>query len=282
MVRIAPLYARAGPTLGAGDAGVALALRYSQCMDLVAAYRSIYDRLVDLATDLTAENIATTVIPTPDWSVKDTYSHLVGAIDDMITGTLDGYGTDAWTAVHVESRATHSLEEVCQEWSQRVSVFEALLESTGQKHVGLVAGSWTHEQDIRGSLGLKGVGDTGGMHATLELLDRLGPHIDKAGLPGTPHRGVESDVDPRKPAGCSDIDHNGLRGCAARIRAPKSPTGTGNGLARRRGTIPIRDRCLRSGDKRHHRLNSDSGIGSFGMAYVMVAVADRRSDCPTS
>ena len=44
--------------------------------------------------------------------------------------------------------------------------------------------AWTHEQDIRGSLGLKGVGDTGGMHATLELLDRLGPHIDEAGLPG--------------------------------------------------------------------------------------------------
>ena len=153
-------------------------------MDLVAAYRSIYERLVDLATDLTAENIATTVIPTPDWSVKDTYSHLVGAIDDVVTGTLDGYGTDAWTAVHVATRAAHTLEEVCHEWSLRVPDFEALLESTGQKHVGLVAGSWTHEQDIRGSLGLKGVGDTGGMHATLELLDRLGPHIDEAGLPG--------------------------------------------------------------------------------------------------
>ena len=153
-------------------------------MDLVTAYRSIRERLLDLGEDLSDDDISTTVIPTPDWTVKDTYAHLVGAIDDMLSGTLDGYGSDAWTAVHVTARSSHSLEQLCDEWRGLASDFETFLESTGDENVGIVAGSWTHEQDIRGSLGLKGVGDTGGMDATLELLHRFGRSVDDAGLPG--------------------------------------------------------------------------------------------------
>lgn len=153
-------------------------------MDLASGYRSIRERLTDLAMDLTDDEVATTVLPTPAWTVKDTYAHLVGAIVDVLAGNLDGYGSDAWTAAQVTARSDASLESLCHEWAAAAPDFEQLLADTGMEHVGLVAGSWTHEQDIRGSLGLRGVGDTIGMEATLEQVDRIGRRIDELELPG--------------------------------------------------------------------------------------------------
>ena len=151
-------------------------------MDLVNAYRSTHGRLIDLESDLTADESSTTVTPTPAWSVKDAYAHLVGAIDDILTGNLDGYGTNAWTAVHVTDRQSDSLGAICREWCKRAPEFEKLLASTGDQYLGLVAGSWTHEQDIRGSIGLRGIRATGGMHATLEQVDEIGARIDATGI----------------------------------------------------------------------------------------------------
>lgn len=153
-------------------------------MDLASGYRSIRERLMDLATDLTEDEIATTVLPTPDWTIKDTYAHLVGAIVDVLSGNLEGYGSETWTAAHVTARSDASLEAICHEWSSAGPDFERLLDETGMQHVGLVAGSWTHEQDIRGSLGLRGIGATVGMEATLDQVDRIGRRIDDLDLPG--------------------------------------------------------------------------------------------------
>ena len=150
-------------------------------MDLADAYRSIRGRLVDLAADLTEEESTLTVLATPAWDVRDTFAHLVGAIDDVLTGTLEGYGTEAWTAAHVTSRTGDTLKTICAEWSRRAPDFEQLLDSTANTYAPLIAGTWTHEQDIRGSLGLKGVGDTGGMELTLDLVDDIGGRIDSAG-----------------------------------------------------------------------------------------------------
>ena len=63
-------------------------------MDLVAAYRAIYERLIMLSSDLTDDEAATTVLPTPAWSVKDTIAHMVGAIDDVMAGNLEGFVDD--------------------------------------------------------------------------------------------------------------------------------------------------------------------------------------------
>ena len=153
-------------------------------MDLVNAYGSIRERLIDLAGDLTDAEVGRTVLPTPAWDVRDTYAHLVGAIDDLLTGNLEGYGTDAWTAAQVTKRAEDSLETICSEWTALAPAFESFLADTGLQYAALVAGSWTHEQDIRGSLGLNGIGDTGGMEATLEQVDDMGRRIDSEGLGG--------------------------------------------------------------------------------------------------
>lgn len=151
-------------------------------MDLASAYGSIYQRMIDLASDLTDDEAATTVIPTPAWTVKDTYAHLVGAADDVMHQRLDGYGGDDWTAAQVSARSNVSLQGVCSEWTELLDDFCTFLGGSGDRYVGLVGGSWTHEQDIRGSLGLRGVGDTGGMEATLELLPRFAEPIDAARL----------------------------------------------------------------------------------------------------
>ena len=151
-------------------------------MDYVAAYRSTRERCLDLAQDLTDDEITQTVLPSPAWTVKDTYAHMVGAIVDVMAGNMDGFATDAWTAAQVTARADASLEQICHEWMRVGPEFEAAFDP--DHHTGLVAGSWTHEQDVRGSLGLRGVGDTGGMEATLEQVDRIGPRIDEAGLAG--------------------------------------------------------------------------------------------------
>ena len=57
--------------------------------------------LVAGADDAALDTIAPA---TPDWTVHDLLAHLVGVTADIVSGNLDGVGTDAWTAAQVEAR----------------------------------------------------------------------------------------------------------------------------------------------------------------------------------
>ncbi len=151
-------------------------------MDHVVAYRQSRERLTDLAADLSGENRAAIVPASPAWTVKDTYAHVVGAAADVVHGRLDGAGGDAWTAAQVEARATHGLEQILEEWDGIGPRFEASLAAAPDALWRFVSGTWLHEQDIRGAIGLRGLRDTEGGAVALRLVDAVADRVDSAGL----------------------------------------------------------------------------------------------------
>jgi hypothetical protein len=121
---------------------------------------------------------------TPEWRGRDVLAHLVGVDVDVLTGCLEGVGTDAWTAVQVDARRGQSVADLCAEWDVAGPKVEAMAATFGD-----VAGQWvfdacTHEHDLRLLLGVPGARDT---DAVVEggtwILDRLGARLDATGRP---------------------------------------------------------------------------------------------------
>ena len=126
-------------------------------MDIAAVYATTRAQLLDQASGLDARSAATLVPATPGWTVKDVYAHLAGVASDSLGGVLDGAGTPPWTARQVSSRADRSLGEVCDEWAS-LGV-EEWLAGVGSRGSFTAFDVWTHQQDIQGALGRRGVRD---------------------------------------------------------------------------------------------------------------------------
>jgi uncharacterized protein (TIGR03083 family) len=89
------------------------------------AYQTGHDRIVGFLADRDTE----TVVPAcPDWTAADVVRHLAGISADTCSGVLDGFASDAWTAVQVESRRGMSYQEVIDEWSTTVGPAVAVLD----------------------------------------------------------------------------------------------------------------------------------------------------------
>ncbi len=152
-------------------------------MSLSTPYIRIHQRLVDLANDLTEAEVATTVPASPAWSVKDVYAHLAGAATDIVNGNTEGVGSDEWTAAQVDPRRQMTLAEVCEEWSEIAPSFVDIVDASGDRLLALVAGNWTHEQDIRGAVALKGLTSGDGLEVVLSRVDEAADRIKAAGAP---------------------------------------------------------------------------------------------------
>jgi uncharacterized protein (TIGR03083 family) len=89
----------------------------------------------------------------PQWSVRQTLSHLTGTAQDMVSLNLDGVGTDAWTQAQLDRLAEHSLDELLDLWAQATGAAADLLRLS-PKLLGAqgVFDALTHEHDIRGAL----------------------------------------------------------------------------------------------------------------------------------
>jgi uncharacterized protein (TIGR03083 family) len=123
-------------------------------MDTAAVYSGSRQRLLELCFELTAEDAAAVVAPTPAWRVRDIYAHLAGVCADTLDGRMDGAGSPEWTAAQVESRRPAGIEGAAQEWEARAPELDALLRSADPGAMTFVAfDTWTHEQDVRAALG---------------------------------------------------------------------------------------------------------------------------------
>lgn len=122
------------------------------------AIRELYvdgrGRLWDLAMTLGPSDAELPVPSCPGWTVKDVFAHLTGICADVLAGRLDGVATDPWTAAQVSARSDASLPEVISEWREGAADFDALL--TDETPPQLIVDLWTHEQDIRGAVGVPG------------------------------------------------------------------------------------------------------------------------------
>jgi len=94
---------------------------------------------------------------TPFWRVRDVLAHVGGVSDDIAHGNLEGVASDPWTAAQVDKRRTWTAEEILADWERNGDAVDALLDGPPTGPSGqLLFDTWTHEQDIRGALGIPG------------------------------------------------------------------------------------------------------------------------------
>src|SRR4051794_10464514 len=127
-------------------------------MDVATSYSTTRAQLLDLAVGIDADRAATPVAATPGWTVKDVYSHLSGLCTDVLEQNVAG--GDEWTATQVRDRSGMRLAEITAEWATRGPELDAYI--TGQdasRTMFIALDAWTHQQDIRSTLGEPRVAD---------------------------------------------------------------------------------------------------------------------------
>ncbi len=123
-------------------------------------YRSGRERALVLGRSLSEEQGGGVVPATPEWTVKDNFAHMAGVADDLLNGRLEGVATDPWTAAQVAARRDRSLAEVLDELEALGPGMDALVEALGDAvDPRLFLDQWTHEQDVRGAVGIPGGAD---------------------------------------------------------------------------------------------------------------------------
>src|SRR4051794_19519506 len=126
-------------------------------MDFVDVHRQGRQRVLELAEDIDEDAAAGLVRACPEWTVKDVYAHMVGVPADILAGRLDGVATDPWTARQVAERADRSLAEICAELIALGPAFDDVLGAFGDAmDRRLFVDQWSHEQDVRGTVGRPG------------------------------------------------------------------------------------------------------------------------------
>jgi uncharacterized protein (TIGR03083 family) len=116
----------------------------------VEVYHRGRARFVALVRGLDADALASPVPATPPWTVLDVVRHLTGVAADVSAGNVAGAPGDEWTAAQVAARQGRSLDELLAEWDAALPALEAIVPHVPQLPIDVL----THEQDIRGAVGL--------------------------------------------------------------------------------------------------------------------------------
>lgn len=124
------------------------------------AYRGIRMRVGELVGACDDPTLALPAPATPEWTVHDLLAHLVGVTADIVSGNLDGVGTDAWAAAQVEARRGATSDALLAEWSECGPVVEEMAGQFGRAAGQLVSDAVTHEHDMRGAFGAPGARDS--------------------------------------------------------------------------------------------------------------------------
>jgi uncharacterized protein (TIGR03083 family) len=149
--------------------------------DVADVYLDTYRRFSALATELTAEELALPVRACPGWSAKDTIGHVTGVAVGLVDGEAGVAGSDS-TARQVEERRSRSISEVVAEWAGVVEELASMLRAVGSGLTAVGIDLWTHEQDVRNSVGHPGGRDAPGMALTLKAAVSADQKIRAAGL----------------------------------------------------------------------------------------------------
>lgn len=158
-------------------------------MDASEIYADARARVIDLVTSAPADSLDAAVPATPDWTGRDLLAHMVGVQADVVSGNLEGAGSQAWNDNHVESRKGRSVDELVEEWRTGAAQFDAMAAAAPSSMVGaLVADLLHHELDLRGALGQAPPGEAlaapvdFGVNLMAGFLDRRLRKLDKPAL----------------------------------------------------------------------------------------------------
>jgi uncharacterized protein (TIGR03083 family) len=136
--------------------------------DYETAYRDLRERVTGLLADRADAELEQVAPATPAWRVRDVVSHMAGVCDDITNGNMDGVATDAWTQAQVDKRTEWQTAQILDDWTKHAAAIEPQMNAFGQPIGQMVFDAWTHEQDMRGALGLVGGRDSSAMEISWE------------------------------------------------------------------------------------------------------------------
>lgn len=141
---------------------------------VVAAYRELRTRVIDLLRSLTEEQSRLTVPACPAWNVLELASHLVGVPEDILAGRMEGVTTEAWTQSQVDRHRGATATELADRLSATIESFDAVLPHIPSPiNSQMVMDAVTHEFDLRVAIGRPGGRDSSAVKVALGwLLDR--------------------------------------------------------------------------------------------------------------
>jgi uncharacterized protein (TIGR03083 family) len=136
--------------------------------DLAGLYRETRERLTKLVAGLDEAAVNTPVPACPGWAVRDVLAHLTAIPEDALAGRLAGVPDEEFTADQVARFADISVPEMLTRWSAAAPGFEEVVQAFEIWPEVIDVAS--HEQDIRGALGLPGARDCAAIRLTTPWL----------------------------------------------------------------------------------------------------------------
>jgi uncharacterized protein (TIGR03083 family) len=128
----------------------------TDAIDYAGAYHDLRVHVTALLRDTEPSELEKVAPATPAWRVRDVLAHIAGVCDDVSNGNLAGVATDEWTDAQVAKRRAWSLEKLLDDWEANATTIEASMNDLGPAIGQMLADAVTHEQDIRGALGVPG------------------------------------------------------------------------------------------------------------------------------
>jgi uncharacterized protein (TIGR03083 family) len=132
----------------------------SDDIDYGSAYSGLRGRVIELITSATDEQLESRAPATPEWRVRDVLAHLTGVTGDILTGNLNGVGTDPWTEAQVEARRDLPVDALVAEWEENGPIIDPMIPAFGAVAGQFIGDATMHEHDIRGALGVPGARDS--------------------------------------------------------------------------------------------------------------------------
>lgn len=149
----------------------------------------------ELARSLDEAQLSTMTKGCPAWDVRSLMGHVVGVAGDMTSGNFPTGDVQAWIQAAVDARRNLTVGELLQEWEDLAPAIDTWLTNMPPMMGDLLVNDIvTHEQDIRGALGLPGGREGVTYDLAVEgFLGSLAGRIGGAKLPAlrVVHDGVE-------------------------------------------------------------------------------------------
>jgi uncharacterized protein (TIGR03083 family) len=139
-------------------------------------YRETRERLTALVAGLDEAEVGAPVPACPGWSVSDVIGHLTAIPEDALAGRLTGPPSEEETAAQVDRFRGRPMAQTLAGWAELAPRFEEVVAAF--KVWPAVIDVASHEQDIRGAIGLPGARDTEVIREMSGwLLARLSPPV---------------------------------------------------------------------------------------------------------
>jgi hypothetical protein len=133
-----------------------MARTYSS-LEVLEASQGVRERSIALLRSAGEEQAASMVPTCPIWTAKELACHMYGVCDDLLTGRLEGIGSDDWTQAQVERHGSKPLNELLDEWAASAEAFDAIVPQLPEPaNYQLVMDLATHEHDLRLALASPG------------------------------------------------------------------------------------------------------------------------------